>query len=82
MGDFQVIRDSMVTPVTTAGGGIYREGDDDEGDYSPGNIAKTTGLRWAHYCCTVGVLLVQTCVNIYITQRNHVPYSVVRVTFL
>ena len=47
----------MVTPVTTAGGGIYREGDDDEGDYSPGNIAKTTGLRWAHYCCTVGVVL-------------------------
>ena len=51
------MRDSMVTTVTTAGGGIYREGDDDEGDYSPGNIAKTTGLRWAHYCCTVGVVL-------------------------
>ena len=51
------MRDTMVTTVTAAGGGVYREGIDDEGDYSPCNIAKTTGLRWAHYCCTVGAVL-------------------------
>ena len=37
--DFEVMRDSMVTTVTTAGGGNYSEGDDDEGDYSQCNIA-------------------------------------------
>ena len=51
------MRDSMVTTVTTAGGGNYSEGDGDEGDYSQGNIAQTTGLSGHSTNFIVGAIL-------------------------
>ena len=68
VGDFEVMRDSMVTTVTTAGGGNYSEGDGDEGDYSQGNIAQTTGLSGHSTAVHWALSSVELHLKVYIVE--------------
>ena len=68
VGDFEVMRDSMVTTVTTAGGGNYSEWDGDEGDYSQGNIAQTTGLSGHSTAVHWALSSVELHLKVYIVE--------------
>ena len=68
VGDFEVMMDSMVTTVNTAGGGNYGEGDGDEGGYSEGNIAQATGLTGHSTTINWALSYVETHLWVYIVE--------------